>query len=243
MATFQRYLTVSELITQTMQAMGLVAPPSIVGSTNKTAAQLLALANELGLELIGDGKWQAFDRELTITTSIGVTNYPIPADLDSFASDAQWNYTTRLPAVGPLADWEWQMLKARNLAGTTFTMLFRIVEGEVVFYETPSTVQTIVMPYTGRGWVLNNAGTDYQDNILADDDQIIYDQILFKMGLKLKWREAKGFDTTAATKNFNTALSKARSADTPGRTLSMVSTADYPYLGVINIPDTNYGQP
>lgn len=240
MPAFQRYLTVEEMVTQTMQAMGLPAPTTIVGSADKTALQLLALANELGIELIGDGKWQAFYREYHITTAIGVDTYPLPEDLDGFIADSQWNRTTRLPAIGPLEEYEWQMLKARQLAGTTFTMLFRISEGNIVFYEVPSTVQDIYMSYTGKGWV-RSAALAYQDNILADDDSILYDPTLFKMGLKLKWREAKGFDTSAAAKRFYDMLAKAKAKDKPGRTLSLVSTADYPYLGVINIPDTNYG--
>lgn len=240
MPAFQRYLTAQQMVVQTMQALGLPAPASIVGSTDKTALQLLALVNELGLELIGDGKWQAFDREHHITTVIAQDTYPIPEDLDYYTNDSQWNRTTRLPVIGPLEEYEWQMLKARQLAGTTFTMMFRISENNIIFYEPPSTVQEIYLPYTGKGWV-RSAALAYQDNVIADDDSIIYDPILFKMGLKLKWREAKGFDTTAQAKRFNDALSKAKAKDKPGRSISLISQADFPYLGIINIPDTGYG--
>lgn len=239
--SFQRYRTVQDLVGDVMQALGLPAPVSVVGSTDKTALQLLALANEAGLELVGEHAWEMLSRTYEITTVPAQAAYDLPEDFDRFEADSQWNQTTRLPAVGPLASYEWEMLRARQVSGTTFTMLFRMEEDQVVFYETPSEVQTIAMPYIGKGWVRSNDGQTYRDQIEASDDFVLFDEVLFKMALKLKFREAKGFDTTADAINFNRNLEKAKAKDTPGRTLSLGQSGSFPYLGYINIPDTGYG--
>jgi S-adenosylmethionine:tRNA-ribosyltransferase-isomerase (queuine synthetase) len=132
------------------------------------------------------------------------------------------------------------MLKARNLAGTTFTMLFRIEQNQITFYETPSTAQLIVFPYVTRSWV-RAANGDLRDNLQADDDVVLYDSQLFKAKLELDFRRDKGFDVTLQEQTYDDLLEVAIGRDTPGRTLSLAQRNTYPYLGVINIPDTGYG--
>lgn len=238
--SFARYQTLATLVSSTLASLGLAAPTTIVGSSDRTAEQMVSLANDLGQFLLNEGDWQMLDEDLTITTVIGDATYPLPADFNGFVQDAQWNRTTRLPAIGSLTEQEWQMLKARQLAGTTFTMLFRVVDDEVEFYDTPSTVQTIVLPYKSRGWV-RSAANVRKDSATANDDVILYDPLMFRLGLRLFWMESKQFDTTTAKAAFKSALDAAKSKDKPARTLTLNSNASYPYLGVINIPDTNYG--
>lgn len=243
MADFERTITGSQAVRDVMSIMGLTAPASVADSQNPTAKQLWILATQVGQQLLDeiDEGWQFTSKEFTIVTSPGVPNYAIPDDWNGFIQDSQWNQTTRLPAIGSLREYEWQMLKARQLAGTTFTMLFRVQNGEVVFYEAPSTVQTIVLPYVTRGWVQTAMGVS-RDNLQANDDIILYDPQLFKAGLKLAWMAEKKFDTTRQQAIYDDLLDKARGKDTPGRTLSIDRRAGgFPYLGVLNIPDTGYG--
>lgn len=244
MADFQLRSTGGELVTQLMKSMGMTPPSDIAGSTDKNCIQLWELATEVGQQLaFGEGnfEWQELSREFIITTVIGQSAYNLPADFNGFVTDSEWNRTTRLPVIGSLQQFEWQMLKARLLTGTTFTALFRVQGGQVVFYDTPSSVQTIVLPYQSRGWVLNNDGVTYQDNLINNNDMVLFDPLLFKLGLKLRWFEAKGFDTTKIQAQYDRVLRGVKATDSPGRTLSLAKGADYPYLGVINIPDTGYG--
>lgn len=242
MPDFERNITGQAAVTTLMESMGLTAPASIADSLDPTAKQLWKLATEVGQELLDEHDWQFLGKEFVITTTPGDPDYALPADFNKFIVDSQWNRTTRLPAVGSLREYEWQMLKARNLAGTTFTMLFRVENNQVVFYETPSTVQTVVLPYTQRGWVRSPDATPiYRDNLQANDDTILYDSQLFKAALRRRWRIEKGFDTTRDEDTYSQMLEKAKTKDTPGRTLSLAQGGGYPYLGVINIPDTGYG--
>lgn len=240
MANFERNITGAQAVTDLMRQMGITPPTSVFDTQDATARQLWYLATRAGQRLLTEHDWQAMSAEYEITTTPGQPNYPLPEDYDRFITDAQWNRTTRLPAIGSLREYEWQMLKARNLAGTTFTMLFRVEQNQVTFYETPSTAQLIVFPYVTRAWV-RAADETMRDNLQADDDLVLYDSQLFKAKLELDFRRDKGFDVTLQQQTFDELLETAIGRDSPGRTLSLAQRSTYPYLGVINIPDTGYG--
>lgn len=242
-SAFTKNLTAAEVVNNVLIALGLDTATNVFESEDTNIVQLRSLLTRAGKKLMdkgGAGGWQFLQREMTITTSIGVTEYALPTDFESFIQDASWNRTTRLPAIGSLSEQEWQMLKARQLQGTTFTMLFKVSRDRVVLYDTPSVVQTLVLPYVGRGWVLREDDT-YADNVQNDDDLILYDGILAEAALRLEWDIEKKFDTSGSTLQLNDALSTARAGDKPGRTRTLNRTASFPYLGKINIPDTGYG--
>jgi hypothetical protein len=225
--------------------MAMTAPTTIAGSTDKRSQQFWQLATDCGQQLAMDSyKWQVLNTDFTINTIIGEPRYALPDDFDGFVADSSWNYSTRLPVIGALQEFEWQMLKARLLAGTTFTALFRVADDYVEFYDTPSVSQTIVLPYTSRGWVQSAADPLIRkDNLEVDGDVVLYDPQLFKAKLKLAWYESKQFNTAKVQKAYDMALAAAKANDSPGRTLSLARGSDYPYLGVLNLPDTGYGQP
>ena len=242
MPAFQLYSTGQELVSQLMKSMGMTPSPDIAGATDKQSIQLWQLATEVGQELVKENDWPDLSREFTITTVVGQAAYDIPNDVNSFDMDAEWNRTTRLPVIGSLQQFEWQMLKARLLTGTTFTALFRVQNNQVVFYNTPTNAQTIVMPYSSRGWVQDSVIPGaFRDNLAVGTDIVTFDPSLFKAALKLRWYKEKGFERSAQQEDYDRLLAQCISQGTPGRTLSLAKGSDYPYLGVINLPDTGYG--
>lgn|SRR5574343_164965 len=243
MATSQRRSTGADLVIELMKSMSMTPPSDVAGSTDKRTVQFWQLATDAGQQLASiPHKWQVLTREMTIVTSPPNTLYPLPEDFDGFVPDSEWNRTTRLPVIGALEQYEWQMLKARLLAGTTFTALFRVTDDNVEFYQPPTTAQTIVLPYTSRGWVADeDDNTIRKDNLEKNGDIVLYDPQLFKAKLKFLWFKSKQFNTDQTEKDYENALASARANDSPGRTLSLGRGSDYPYLGIINIPDTGYG--
>lgn len=237
---FSRRITAGDAVKNVMRSLGLPVPEQISESQDPVAVLLWFLATRAGQRLLSEGDWQFLDREQAINTVIGQSRYALPEDFDRYKMDASWNYTTRLPAVGSLSEQEWQMLKARQLEGTTFTMLYRIADDHVEFYDTPSTSQLIVLPYVSRAWV-RRADDSYADFVSQDSDIVRYDRQLFEAALRLEWDIEKKFDTAASTQAYNTALSAAKAKNAPSRTLTLNQGPAYPYLGTINIPDTNYG--
>ena len=239
MADFNRRITLSTAITDFMGSMGLVVPVDVTASLDKTVIQLRYIVNKVGPELINEYGWQMLDRDFTVVTDGVTLSYPLPADFDRFYQDAAWNRTTRMPAMGSLTPEEWAQVQARNLGGTTFAVLYVIQGDKLVFYSVGTTPQTIVLPYISRAWVRSATGV-LKDNLVANDDVILFDPALFRAALKLGWQLEKGFDTALSKLAYDAALSAATGKDTPARTLSLAASS-YPFISDINLPVTGYG--
>ena len=240
MVAFARTITGQKAVTDVMKVIGLNAPTSIADSTDRTAQQFWVLATEVGQQLLDEFTWQALVREFTITTT-AATEYPLPDDFNSFYNDANWNRTNRQPLIGSLSEDEWQMLKATNLGGTSIAMQYQIANDNVVFNYVGDVGQTIVIPYNSRAWCVAADGVTYQDNLILNDDVVLYDPQLFKAALKVAWEVSKKFDTSASLAEYNRVLAAAKAKDSPARTLSLAGNRGFPYLGYRNIPETNYG--
>ena len=132
------------------------------------------------------------------------------------------------------------MLKARNLGGTTIASMFNIQDGNVTLFYVPSSAQTLVFPYKSSGWV-EKADTTRTNTPTAEDDTILYDPQLFKVALRREFFIAKGIESPRVDQKYQQMLNEAKGKDTPGRTLSLRNRPEYPYIGVLNIPDTGYG--
>ncbi len=239
MPNFTRRITGNEAVRLVMISMGLTAPDNIPESQDPTAVLLWSLATRAGQRLITAFDWQFLEREQTIVTVAGTTTYDLPDDFDHFIEDSEWNRTTRLPMVGSLRTDEWAMLKARNYAGTTFTMMYRISDDQVEFYAVED-AQQLVLPYTGRGWV-KQADTTLADNLINVDDVVKYDSQLFQAAVRLEWDIEKRFDTASSVQAYNQMLTAAMGKDAPARTISLAQGRGYPFLSSLNIPDSGYG--
>lgn len=243
--TFQRQPTAQQLVSELMLAMSMTVPTSIAGATDKRTKQFWQLATDAGQQLAGlPVEWAWMSAEMHITTVPGTAVYDLPTDFMGFIQDASWNRTSRLPVIGALTEQEWQMLKARLSAGTTFTVLFRVANNQIEFYDTPTSVQEIYLPYRSRGWatgLTRSTPVARSDNLQVDTDVVLFDPQLFKAKLKLMWYMAKKFPFAPEKKDFERLLAQAVGADSPGRTLTLGRGSDYPYLGILNLPDTGYG--
>lgn len=240
MSGYTRRITGAQAVINCLASLGINFAGVVSESADSNVVLMRFLATRAGQKLIEKHDWQFLGRDFTITTSPGVSTYAVPADFNKFKTDSSWNRTTRLPAIGSLLEPEWQMLKARLASGMTFTNLFRIADDMVEFYEAPDSAQTIVMPYVGRGWVLQ-ADTNLSDNIELDSDIVLYDRQLFEAALRLEWDTEKKFDTTASTEVFRDLLAAAKAKDAPMRTLSLGQQPSHPYINSVNLPDSGYG--
>lgn len=240
MPAFNRISSVSVIMTAILQDIGLTVPTAFVGNTDTTISQLLRVLTNIGRELCLAYDWEFLHKEFTITTT-GVDTYSLPADYNGFVDGTFWNNTTRLPVIGPVTPQIWRMLKARNLGGNTISIQYRIVGDKIVFYQAPSVGQTLVLDYFSRGWVQDATDMTYRDGVEKDSDLLYFDPRILESGVKLRWRQTKGFDTTAAQQEADSMWETVVGRDTPAPTLSLAPDFGYPYLGYNNIPDTGYG--
>lgn len=241
MSNFNAFKTANDVIRAVTGVQGLTKPTDISVSPDKTTQQLLDLLNELGSELLDKHDWQSLIRTFSVATTTA-TEYDLPSDLMRFIDEAAWNHTTRLPMIGPLNSQQWRMLLARRLGGTTLRVQYTIRDGKMVLYFAPTPSQDLEMDYISRGWVM-----DADDNTIRKDfvekagDIILFRNDLVVAGLKARFRDAKGFDTTDAERRYRAILEKAISDDRPHQALSLTGRSAFPYLGYVNMPDTGYG--
>jgi hypothetical protein len=94
--------------------------------------------------------------------------------------------------------------------------------------------------YRSKAWAYNAAGTP-QNSFTADNDTCVYPDRLMVLGTKLKYFEAKGFDTTALYRDYLMEFETAVAQDTAGANLSFAPRPGTVLIGYDNIPDSGYG--
>jgi len=241
---FTKYTTVSTALTKVCRELGLTVPPAFVGSTDVGIQQLVEFLTSAGQDLCLMHDWQYLHKEWTQVLTPSVDTYTLPTDWNGFVDGAMWDNTSRWPVLGPLTPQIWRMLKARLLGGNTISLQYRIVGNQFILYYPAAAADTIVSDYYSRGWLIDGVQVPspvYRDNVANDSDQILFDQRLIVPLVKYKWRDAKGFDTSAQIAEFNEAFSLVTGRDIPAPILSIGPRQVYPYLNYANIPDTNYG--
>jgi hypothetical protein len=249
MATgFQKWPTALVVIQDVCGQLGLPVPKAgVTAPDDETAQQMVSLLTWCGRRLTkptGTMRWSSLKRTWTLATIPNQTLYDLPADWDSFIDSTAWNTTSRLPMLGPATDPQWSTLRARNLGASTISVIYRTRNNKFEIYNAYSTPQNLIIDYSSRAWVYHASGTppSYTDAVSADDDQILYDNELITAKLKLAFLQAKGFDTTVATSDYNEIEEQALNADTDAPVLSASSSSrGYPLISNLNVPDSGYG--
>lgn len=240
MADTNRHIAASEVVFRMLRSLGLATPSSPAGATDATSVQIWQLLTECGQKLLTEHQWQIRTKTYTFPTVPGTLTYNFPSGYDGFIGMTAWNQTDRIPLIGPVTEQEWQMLQARQLGGTTMRLEYFLRDDKLEFYYVPDTPVTIAMSYKSRAWVLTSSGV-YRDYVENDDDTVLYDAQLIIDMLKYKWREEKGFDVTASKVAYLESLNAAKGRDKPPVDLALSHRSRYPFLGLLNMPDTNYG--
>lgn len=224
--------------------LGLIAAdlPDPFASTDPNIVRLCRLLTSLGRELALSFSWTQLQKIYTFQTSPGQTNYSLPADFNGMVDQSSWNRTTRLPVGGPISGQAWEYLLALPNAAT-LTVLFRKMQGQLVLYPTPGTIQTIAFEYASSYWVQPyGATTATSDRSRAATDTLLFDWTLLVLGLKMKFLESKGFPAEAARADFISRLEQAREQD-PSPALTLDGNSRFgPLLSEKNIPNTGWGK-
>jgi hypothetical protein len=203
-----------------------------------------------GQEMLSLHQWSKFVKTHTITTVVppDTGDYDLPADFAYMIDQTGWSPTTGgsgLPLGGPLSEQDWTYLVNTNLASSTVYVSFKIAEGQIqILPQPPPTGIIINFEYITRWWAaLTGTTTPSLERCVASSNVVLFEPILIKKFLKLRFLEAKGFDTTAAAGQFLTMFQAWTGKDVSAPVLNMARSRYFPYLGYRNIPESNYGLP
>lgn len=245
-----RYDSAADIINGAAVECGLTAVSDPYSSTDPAFIQLRLLLKTAGLEMLSLYQWQKMVREHSITTAVppDTGDYDLPDDFGFMIDQTGWSPMsagTGLPLGGPLSEQDWAYLVNTNLASSTIYVSFKISEGQFqVLPQPPPDGIEINFRYISRYWVAatgSTTGTKFAPE--QADDVILFEPILIIKFLKLRYLEAKGFDTTAAVGQFLTMFQAWTGKDVSAPVLNMARSRYFPYLGYRNIPETNYGLP
>jgi len=246
-----RYDTAAEIINAVAPEVGLTAVSDPFASTDPAFIQLVQLLTNAGREMLGLHQWNRFVQEHSITTVVppDTGNYDLPDDFSYMIDQTGWTPTNAglgLPLGGPLSEQDWAYLVNTNLASSTIYVSFKMSQGQFqVLPQPPPTGIEINFKYISRWWVALAAAPTVlvQDKVTASDNVVLYEPILITKFLKLRFLEAKGFDTNAASQQFQSVFMQWTGKDVSAPVLNAARCRVFPYLGWRNVPETNFGLP
>jgi hypothetical protein len=243
-----RYDTAGNIINDAGTEVGLTAVSDPFASNDPAFVQLSRMLAACGRELIGVYQWQRFVGTFSLVTSSADTGeYDLPDDYLYMIDQTGWTPTNRLPLGGPMSPQDWTFVTGSGWNQYTIYISFREFDGKfnILPNDPVPDAQTITFEYVRNTFCVPAGVTDpdlYTNRPTASDDTILFPPILIMKLLKLRFLEAKGFDTTAALGQYNTALATWLPKDKSSPVLNMGSRRLFPYLDWRNIPETNFGQ-
>lgn len=212
--TTTRYWTVQQIIDQAAIELGLSAPgASVYSSTDANVILLRNLLNTAGNELALH-EWPALTKEHTITVvNPGDTGeYTLPADFNGIIDDTGWDRSLDYPLGGPLSGGDWQYLQATGNSSTY--VAYRILGDKFKTYPAPPSDGTVLaFEYKSRYWARATASASPDKAACTVSTDVVYlEPVMFVSLLKLRYREARGFDVTADLVSFERRFDAAQSA-------------------------------
>ena len=165
--------------------------------------------------------------------------YSLPSDYDAIVPRTQWDKSKHWEMLGPESPQQWEWLMSGYIS-TGPRIRWRLLGSYFQIWPGFSNEEFLGFEYRSNGWANNAAGTA-KGSFTVDTDTCMYpDRLMINM-TKLKYFEAKGFDTTAMYRNWLEQFESAQALDQSAANLSFAPRPGTVLIGYDNIPDSGYG--
>lgn len=226
-------------ITAIPSTASLVANTWVVASGTGIAANARIVSVDSATQVTLD---QANTASGTATAIIfGQDTYALPNDFSYFQQVTWWDRANRWQMLGPLTAQEWQVLKS-GLSPIAPRRYFRIMGNRFTIHPAPSsTGDTLVFEYYSNAWCQSVAAAALT-TWTADTDYYNFDDDAFILGLKWRFKAAKGLDYAQEKADYAVACERLLGRDGGNKDLmTNAQASSIRLLNNDNIPDTNYG--
>lgn len=173
----------------------------------------------------------------------GQDSYPLPTDIDHIMTQTMWDRAFRWQLLGPLDPQEWQVLKS-GISPTGPRRRFRIMDNFFVVDPVPSSATPIVYEYYSNAWTqtgLTN-GSTVNSRFQNDTDYFILPDNCMELGLKWRFRKAKGLSFDVEQDEYEQQVESSMGADGAARNMPLnASASGIRLLNEQNVPDTGFG--
>lgn len=205
-----------------VQGLGVIQSTQVVSALGTTVT--------INSAATGDGSGQY---------TFGQVEYDLPSGFDRITDRTQYDKSKRWEMLGPESPQQWQWLKSSYIS-TGPRIRWRIMGQKFQIWPLTSTNEYLSFEYVSTNWAQTASGT-YIPQFASDSDTSIFPDRLMVLGLKKKYFEVKGFDTSAYQRDFDMQMNIAKANDQGSPTLSLAPRTANVLIGWENIPDANYG--
>lgn len=197
-------------------------PSTAISTTDTTYTQLVALLQEEGDELARTQNWRFLKTAGTITGDGATTLWSLPSDFERLIpDDAFWS--TRYPAVplgGPVTDAEMLALKA--LPVTPVRPLWRFFGTQLEIWPALAAAEVVNYTYFSNAWIVSSAVN--VTRWVTDADTARLPENILTLGLKWRWRKAKGFDFSMDFAAYKAERDRQAGQSGGARTISLATS-------------------
>ena len=165
--------------------------------------------------------------------------YALPSDYQSTVNRTHWDKSKRWEMLGPESPQQWEWLLSGYIS-TGPRIRWRLLGKYFQIWPGMNAGELLGFEYRSKAWAEAADGTP-KNSFTADTDTCIYPDRLMVLGTKLKYFEAKGFDTTALYRDYLMEFETAVGQDTAAANLSFAPRPGTVLIGYDNIPDSGFG--
>ena len=165
--------------------------------------------------------------------------YDLPSDYEALIPRSMWDKSKKWELLGPEDGQQWEWLLSGYIS-TGPRIRWRLLGAYFQIWPGISAAEYLGYEYRSNGWA-NSAAGAAKTSFTVDTDTTIYPDRLMVLSTKLKYFEAKGFDTAAMYRNYMYELEAAMALDMSAANLSFAPRPGTVLIGYDNIPDSGYG--
>lgn len=136
-------MSLATIVSDVAAECGYTVDSTVIGSTDTTTKQLLAIVQRVSQEMFKAYPWPKCYASGSITLVSGQATYPLPAAFSHYQYETFWNQSTRWKIIGPMTEQEYAEAIGFGLI-TTIYQRFQIrgvSNNELLIYPTPGATQ------------------------------------------------------------------------------------------------------
>jgi len=169
------------------------------------------------------------------------TRFTLPTPYDRLIDRTDWDKTQHWEMLGP-ETWQQVAWLKSGFISTGPRVRYYLQANQLNIWPPLGADHLLGFDYVSQNWIYVTASTTLSKSLFTvDTDTCCFPTRLMVLGLKLKYFEAKGFDTTALYRDYKNQLDIAKANDGGSPTLSMAPKISTLLVGWNNIPDSGYG--
>jgi hypothetical protein len=169
------------------------------------------------------------------------TRFSLPSAYDRLIDRTDWDKTQHWEMLGPETMQQVAWLKS-GFISTGPRVRYYLIGNQLNIWPPLGANHLLGFDYVTANWIYATGSTVLSKQLFTvDTDTCIFPDRLMVLGLKLKYFQTKGFDTTALYLDYCSQKDIAKANDGGSQTLSMAPRINSVLVGWNNIPDSGYG--